>query len=116
LFCLFHPGNADALLYTKRPEINLREGAGQDFRVVVKLRNNQTLNEKENIGQWIRVRTLTGLEGFVNQEMVSDTWIKIYKEERLLTVKKGEAQIKSFRVALSPSNPDKDKIKQGDLF
>jgi uncharacterized protein YgiM (DUF1202 family) len=74
---LFHAGNADALLYTIRPEVILREGPGQDFRVVEKLKHNQTLIEKEKQGQWIKVRTLIGLEGFVNQEMVSHWMIKI---------------------------------------
>lgn len=114
LFSLLQAGNTDALLYTTSPEVNLREGPGQESRILEKLRHNQTLTEKEKIGQWIKVITQTGMEGFVNQEMVSDTWIKIYKEERLLTVMKGEAPLKSFRVALSPSNPDKDKVRQGD--
>ncbi len=111
---LFHPGNADALLYTIRSEVDLREGPGQDFRVVQKLKHNQTLVEKEKQGQWIKVNTLTGMEGFVNQEMVSDTWVKIYKDERSLTVMKGDNLLKSYKAALCPFNPDKDKIKQGD--
>ncbi|MBN1904576.1 MAG: DUF1287 domain-containing protein [Deltaproteobacteria bacterium] len=114
LCSLLHTTKADALLYTIKPEVTLREGPDQDSRILKKLRHNQTLTEKEKSGQWIRVRTLTGLEGFVNQDMVSDTWIRIYKEERLLTVMKGEAPLKSFRVALSPSNPYKDKVRQGD--
>jgi uncharacterized protein YijF (DUF1287 family) len=46
--------------------------------------------------------------------MVSDIWIKIHKDERKLFVMKGENVFKTYKAALCPFNPDKDKIKQGD--
>jgi uncharacterized protein YijF (DUF1287 family) len=111
---LFYPSVATALIYTIKPDTELREGPGPGFKIIQRLNHNQTLIDKEKHGQWIKVTTQTGIEGFIEQDKVSDTWIKVYKEERLLSVMKGDRVLKSYKVALCPFNPDKDKIKQGD--
>lgn len=110
----FYPSVATALIYTIKPDTELREGPGPGFKIIQRLNHNQTLNDKEKQGDWIRVTTLTGVEGFIRQDKVSDIWIRVCKEERLLSVMKGDRVLKTCKVALCPFNPEKDKIKQGD--
>lgn len=100
--------------YTIKPGVNLRSGPGLNFKVKEKLRHNRTVFAGDKSKEWVNVITDTGVEGYVHYSLISDLWIKIYKDERLLIMMKGDNEIKRYSVALCPFNPDKDKIKQGD--
>lgn len=105
---------ATAQIYTIRANVNLRKGPGLNFEAKQKLKHNQILLDEVKSGEWLKVKTNTGIEGYVHHSVVSDTWIKIHKDEHILTVMKGENGIVSYKIALCPFNPDKDKVKQGD--
>ncbi|MBN2418304.1 MAG: DUF1287 domain-containing protein, partial [Deltaproteobacteria bacterium] len=105
---------AHALLFTIEANVNLREGPGLEYRVIKRLKHNQTLFDEEKSGEWFKVKTGEGIEGYIHKRMVKDTWIKIQKDERKLLVLKGEDILKIYNIALCPFNPDKDKVKQGD--
>lgn len=78
------------------------------------LEQNQTLTFLSKSGSWINVKTLPGKEGYVRQDMVSDIWVKVHKEERKLFLLDGEDVVKTCSVALCSFNPLGDKVKQGD--
>lgn len=107
------PGAALAASYTigQHP---LRKGPGKSHPKVAHLDHNRTLTVLKQEGDWLKVRTITGAEGYLPKTVVSDVWIKVHKKERRLLLIKGEKVLENFPVALSVKNPLGDKIKQGD--
>lgn len=108
------PGNAQSLFYTVKSDVNLRSGPGTGTSIVLELDQNQSLQRVANERNWIKVATLSGKQGYVRSDMVSDLWIKVYKRERRLYLMKGPNAVKMYPVALSPSNPEGDKVREGD--
>jgi uncharacterized protein YgiM (DUF1202 family) len=51
--------------------INLRDGAGTHFQVIGKARAGETLTVLAEVGEWYRVRTGTGLVGWVSKTVVT---------------------------------------------
>lgn len=51
--------------------VNLRDGAGTDFQVIGKAQLGDTLNILAESGEWYRVRTGTGLIGWVSKILVT---------------------------------------------
>jgi hypothetical protein len=51
--------------------VNLRNGAGTDFQVIGKVQLGDTLNVLAESGEWYRVRTGTGLIGWVSKMLVT---------------------------------------------
>jgi Bacterial SH3 domain len=51
--------------------INLRDGAGTHFQVVGKAKSGDTLTILAELGEWYRVRTGTGLVGWVSKMLVT---------------------------------------------
>jgi uncharacterized protein YgiM (DUF1202 family) len=51
--------------------VNLRDGAGMDFQVIGKAQHGDTLNILAEAGEWYRVRTGTGLVGWVSKILVT---------------------------------------------
>ncbi len=105
---------ASACLYTVKVRVNLRKGPGVRYPVLHTLDHNRTLYRLSEEGSWIKVRTLTGLLGYVRRDMVSDLWLKVHKQERTLFVMKDARAVQTYAIALSPSNPLGDKQKLGD--
>lgn len=114
LVLTFMVSEAWAYHYTIKARVNLRAGAGTGQPVLQRLENNQTLQVLERRGSWLWVRTTAGRTGYVRADMVSDLWIKVYKQERRLMVMRGQKPVASYAVALCPFNPLGDKVKQGD--
>jgi murein L,D-transpeptidase YcbB/YkuD len=53
-----------------QPSVNIREGAGTDFQVIGRAQLGDTLNILTESGEWYRVRTGTGLIGWVSKILV----------------------------------------------
>ena len=104
----------DPLVYTLRAEVNLRQEPTTTSAVLMTLAQNESLAELERSGQWVRVRTLPGVTGWVHGSLVSDTWIRVFKAERILELMRGNDVAAAWPVALSPVNPLGDKVRQGD--
>lgn len=102
------------MIYTVKAGVNQRSGPGMQYKIKHVLNHNQTLIKENQKNNWLEVKTLTGIEGYIHHKLISNTWIKIYKDERILVVMKGENTFKTYKIALCPFNPDKDKIKEGD--
>jgi Bacterial SH3 domain len=51
--------------------INLRDGAGTHFQVIGKAQSGDTLTILADLGEWYRVRTGTGLVGWVSKMLVT---------------------------------------------
>ena len=51
--------------------INLRDGAGTHFQVIGKAQSGDTLTILAELGEWYRVRTGTGLVGWVSKMLVT---------------------------------------------
>ncbi len=92
----------------------LRKGPGRKHARLVRLDHNRTLTVLKRKGAWLKVRTITGKEGYLPRSAVSDVWLKVHKKERRLLVIKGDKVVETFPVALSEANPLGDKVKQGD--
>lgn len=102
------------MVYTTSGPVNLRQGPSTAGAVVRRLWQNQTLRRKREENGWSRVCTLSGQTGWVRSDLVSDTWIKVHKKERTLTLMRGDMAVRSWKMALCPFNPLEDKMHQGD--
>lgn len=101
-------------VYTLKAAANLRSGAGTSCLCLEQLEQNQTLGVLAREGDWLRVQTAAGTKGYVNRDMVSDTWIKVHKRERKLYLLKQDTVVKTCRIGLCPDNPLGDKCRMGD--
>jgi uncharacterized protein YgiM (DUF1202 family) len=54
----------------RQANVNLRDGAGTHFQVIGKAQFGDTLNILAESGEWYRVRTGTGLVGWVSKVLV----------------------------------------------
>lgn len=94
--------------------VKLRASPSVRAKVIDAVDANQTVVVREQRAGWARVRFGVDVEGWLPRDALSDTWVKVWKHERKLFLVKGEAIMRTFRVALSPSNPEGDKSKRGD--
>jgi uncharacterized protein YgiM (DUF1202 family) len=58
-------------VWVSQQSVNLRDGAGMDFQVVGKAQRGDTLSILAEAGEWYRVRTGTGLIGWVSKTLVT---------------------------------------------
>ncbi len=103
-----------AFIYTVKSQVNLRVKSSTDASIILQLEQNQTLQIIRNDNSWVKVETLSGKQGYVRSDMVSDIWIKVHKRERQLSLMRGNAVVKFYPVALCVFNPERDKIRQGN--
>jgi hypothetical protein len=113
LLIILQPALAQAYLYTIKGQVNLRSGPGTNHKILQRLDMNQTLTPLDKKGRWHKVATVAGKVGYIREDLVSDTWLRLLKEKRTLYLMKGKAVLKSFRVGLS-FNPLADKERLGD--
>ncbi|MBU1741676.1 MAG: DUF1287 domain-containing protein, partial [Proteobacteria bacterium] len=114
LFVGVQAGPALAGVHTIQPGVKLYQAPGAASKVLARLDHNQTLKNIDRQGSWLKVRTRTGRVGYVLQRFISRVWIKVYKQERRLYLMRDGRVVKTYRIALSPTNPLGDKIRQGD--
>lgn len=112
MVCVSGPAYAEG--YTIKADVKLRSGPGMHAAVIGVLEHNQTIQFTGKTNAWLKVTTLTGMKGYVRDDMVSDVWIKAHKQERRLYLVKAGTVIKTYRMALSTQKPVGDKVKQGD--
>lgn len=60
------PAGSDSTYRTTASTLNLRSGAGTQFAVVAKLKRGTGCTILESVGNWRRIRTYTGLVGWVS--------------------------------------------------
>lgn len=106
-------GRADAEPYARRATA-LRTAPSPTARIVDKVDANHGLVPQESKGGWTHVRVGVDVEGWLPSDVVSDTWIKVWKRERKLFLMEGDAAIRTFRVALGADHPEGNKVKRGD--
>lgn len=104
---------ADAEPYARQAAV-LRAAPSTTAKTVDKVDANQSLVVKETKDGWTRVRLGVDVEGWLSSDVISDTWIKVWKRERKLFLIKGDAVIQTFRIALGADNPVGNKVKRGD--
>jgi uncharacterized protein YijF (DUF1287 family) len=75
---------------------------------------NQTVSVLESKDSWARVRLGVNVVGWLPADLLSDTWVKIWKGERKLFLMKGGAIAKTFHIGLGSENPTGQKVKLGD--
>ena len=83
-------------------------------KVVDRVDANQSLKVEESKNGWVHVRMGIDVRGWLASEVVSNTWIKVWKRERKLFLMKGDGVERTFRVALGSQNPIGQKVKRGD--
>jgi hypothetical protein len=59
------------IAHVSQGSINLRDGAGTHFQVIGKAQSGDTLTILAELGEWYRVRTGTGLVGWVSKILVT---------------------------------------------
>jgi uncharacterized protein YijF (DUF1287 family) len=75
---------------------------------------NQTVAVLETKDSSARVRLGVDVSGWLPADVLSDTWIKVWKQERKLFLIRGDRVERTFRVALGAQNPTGPKVKRGD--
>ena len=103
-----------SFVYAIKSAVNLRSGPGARCLSLEQLDQNQTLGVQAKEGDWLRVKTAAGTKGYVQRDMVSDTWIKVHKKERKLYLLKQDTVLKTYCIGLCPDNPLSDKCRMGD--
>lgn len=111
---LLFAANSHAVLYTLKANVNLRSGPGTNHSVLGVVDHSRTLARLSEKGNWTKVRTVSGAEGFIRSDLLSDTVIRVRKEERRVSVIRGGRTVKSWSAAFCPFNPTGDKVRQGD--
>jgi uncharacterized protein YijF (DUF1287 family) len=104
------PGRAET--YALRAA-DLRASPSPQAKVVDGVDANQTVWSLESKSGWVQVRLGTET-GWLPSEVLSDTWLKVWKRERKLMLVKGDAVVRTFRIALGGQNPVGPKVKRGD--
>jgi uncharacterized protein YijF (DUF1287 family) len=107
------PRNAAAETYVTSAA-KLRSSPSASARPVDAVDANQTVAVLESKDAWTRVRLGADVEGWLPASVLSDTWIKVWKEERKLFLMKGEKAERTFPVGLGSANPIGQKAKLGD--
>jgi uncharacterized protein YijF (DUF1287 family) len=97
-----------------RQAMALRVSPAATAKVVDRVDANQSLQIEESKTGWVRVRMGVDVRGWLPSDVVSDTWIKVWKRERKLFLMKGDIVDRTFRVALGSQNPTGQKVKRGD--
>ncbi|HEX7598811.1 MAG TPA: DUF1287 domain-containing protein, partial [Polyangia bacterium] len=92
----------------------LRTSPNGTAAIVDRVDANQTLALLATSGEWVQVRAGVEVEGWLPAALMSDRWIKVWKKERKLHLMKGDKVERTLRVALSPTNPDGNKVQRGD--
>ena len=114
IWCTDNPGKqGQKRIYTMVPRVNVREKPFLKSKLISRLRHGRwvIVTGKEN--QWVKVQLPNGKKGYIFDKLITDTWIKVLKDERQLLLMKGNSILKRFPVALG-FNPKNDKIRQGD--
>jgi uncharacterized protein YijF (DUF1287 family) len=113
LFLLALPSRANAESYARQASA-LRASPVPAAKIVDRVDANQSVVVQKAENGWVRARLGADVEGWLPSEVVSDTWIKVWKRERKLLLIKGDAIDKTFRIALGADNPLGTKVKRGD--
>ncbi len=92
-----HPTQASdtpQCVYVLKPRVNLRSAPKSSSSIAGNLTQNQSLIQLENSQGWSKIVLVTGQTGWVRDDLISNTTIKILtKERRLLVVRKAETLI-----------------------
>ncbi len=75
---------------------------------------NQTVSVIETKDSWSKIRLGIDVVGWLPADVLSSTWIKVWKRERKLFLVEGDTVTKTFRIALGAKNPIGQKVKLGD--
>jgi uncharacterized protein YijF (DUF1287 family) len=92
----------------------LRASPSSSAKVVDRVDANQSLVVEASKGDWVQVRMGVDVGGWLPANMVTDTWIKVWKRERKMFLIKGDRTDRSYRIALGSQNPIGQKVKRGD--
>jgi uncharacterized protein YijF (DUF1287 family) len=105
--------SASAEPYALRAAV-LRVSPSASAKAVDGVDANQSVVSLESKAGWRRVRLGVDVMGWLPEEVLSETWLKVWKRERRLLLMKGDTVARTFRVALGAQNPEGPKVKRGD--
>ncbi|MDC0335330.1 DUF1287 domain-containing protein [Pseudodesulfovibrio sp.] len=101
----------DGQTYVLKLSVNLRAGPGADTEALGSLMRNVSLACLGDDGDWNKVSTIGGLVGWVRADLLSNTSIRIHKNERTLVVTQDGTQVLSL-----PVNPGAKGLSDGRYF
>ena len=113
LFAWALPFTVLADTYARQAAV-LRASAAATAKAVDGVDANQSLTVLESKGDWARVRLGAEIEGWLAKDVLSDTWIRVWKRERKLFLMSGDKVARELRMALGSQNPTGQKVKRGD--
>ena len=116
LWCTRDPtnqGQEQERIYAMAPQVNVREKPSLKANLIRHLRHGRWVNVTGKENHWVKVKLADGKTGYVFDQLITATWIKVLKDERQLLLMKGNSIWKQYPVALG-FNPKNDKIRQGD--
>lgn len=100
-------------VYSIVPLLNVREKPSTNAKTIEHLRHGRWVDVISKGDEWLKTKMPNGKNGYVFKKLVTDTWIKVLKDERRLLLMKGDKVQQQYPAALG-FNPRDDKIKQGD--
>jgi len=100
-------------VYSLTPLLEVRAGEETNAKIRCTLQHGVWFDLLETKSNVLKIKTPDGTIGYIRNAQVTDTWIKVLKDERLLFLMQDTNEIRRYRIGLS-FNPKDDKIKQGD--
>ena len=97
-----------------RKSATLRASPSPTAKAVDGVDADQSVTVLESKDSWVRARLGVDVVGWLPADVLSDTWIKVWKRERKLFLMQGDNIERTFRVALGSRNPTGLKVKLGD--
>jgi uncharacterized protein YijF (DUF1287 family) len=100
-------------IYSIVSRVNVREKPSLKSKLISRLRHGRWVRVSGKEDKWTKVQLPNGKTGYIFDKLITDTWIKVLKDERQLLLMKGNSILKQYPAALG-FNPKNDKIRQGD--
>jgi uncharacterized protein YijF (DUF1287 family) len=113
LWCTPPPESEPQRVYAAASRVNVREKPSLKSKLISRLRHGRWVQVIGKEDKWTKVQLPNGKKGYIFDQLIADTWIKVLKDERQLLLMKGNSILKRYPVALG-FNPKNDKIRQGD--
>jgi uncharacterized protein YijF (DUF1287 family) len=111
--CTLSPHLFGSRVYTIVPRLNVRQKPSTASPIIHRLRHGRWVDVLAWKGDWLLIKLPDGRHGHVSATLVTDSWVKILKDERRLMVMKDKTSVQNYPAAFG-FNPRDDKIKLGD--
>jgi len=100
-------------IYTFYPKLAVYKQPSASSPVITQLNHSRWVEVIEKDTGWTKIILPDKQTGYIQPSQATDTWIKIFKQERTLFLMRDTTPVEEYTVGLG-FNVDDDKIQQGD--